>query len=480
MDPSPLPEADAAAMADLPAYAETRDSGVEWLGEVPAHWEVRRIAGLARILNGATPSSTHAPYWGGHIPWITPTDLGALAAGAAGAGRRISRTARSLTTAGYDACGASLAPPDSLALSTRAPIGHLAILGRSCCTNQGCRLLVPSNHIRSEFLYYALSTFREEMKAFGQGSTFSELSREKLAAFRIVQPPLAEQTAIARFLDYVDRRIRRYIHAKEKLIALLEEQKQAVIHQAVTGQVDVRTGRPYPAYKDSGVEWLGKVPEHWDVRRAKQLFKEADDRSATGLEELLSVSHITGVTPRRSQKTVTMFEARSTVGYKLCQPGDIVVNTMWAWMAALGVARQVGLVSPSYAIYRPLHPRKLAAEYVDFLLRTKTYRSEYRRRSTGIRSSRLRLYPDEFLRILMLCPPSEEQRAIVAFANKTSRDSQDAGALAARQRSLLQRYRERLIADVVTGKLDVREAAASLPEVGPLEENEQRCQTAFI
>ena len=84
---------------------------------------------------------------------------------------------------------------------------------------------------------------------------------------RCALPPLPEQTAIVRFLDHADRRIRRYIRAKQKLIALLEEQKQAIIHQAVTGQIDVRTGQPYPSYKDSGVEWLGDVPEHWERRR---------------------------------------------------------------------------------------------------------------------------------------------------------------------------------------------------------------------
>ena len=115
-------------------------------------------------------------------------------------------------------------------------------------------------------------------------------------------PPPDEQAAIVRFLDRADRRIRRYIRAKERLIELLEEQKQAIIHQAVTGQIDVRTGQPYAAYKDSGAEWLGKVPEHWDLRPAKWRFREADERSETGSEELLSVSHITGVTPRSGEE----------------------------------------------------------------------------------------------------------------------------------------------------------------------------------
>ena len=283
----------------------------------------------------------------------------------------------------------------------------------------------------------------------------------------MVIPPLPEQTAIVRFLGHADRRIRRYIRAKQKLIALLEEEKQAVVHQAVTGQIDVATGQPYPAYKPSGVEWLREVPEHWDQRSAKWYFREVDDRSKTGSEELLSVSHITGVTPR-SEKNVTMFKAESNVGHKLCRPGELVINTMWAWMAALGIAKQVGLVSPSYAVYRPHGSPRLLGEYADLLLRTGTYRNEYTCRSTGIRSSRLRLYPEDFLRIKLLCPAPDEQHAIVEFASKESRNARHTIEVTQDELSLLREYRTRLIADVVTGKLDVREVAAALPAVDPL------------
>lgn len=169
----------------------------------------------------------------------------------------------------------------------------------------------------------------------------------------------------------------------------------------------------YPGYRDSGLRWLGNIPGHWTLRRAKYLFREVDDRSTTGDEELLSVSHLTGVTPRR-EKNVTMFMAESNVGHKICQPGDLVINTMWAWMAALGVAAQEGLVSPSYGVYRPLS-NDLLPGYADRLLRTSTYAAEYTRRSTGVNSSRLRLYPDQFLRIPVVVPPEDEQRAIVRF-----------------------------------------------------------------
>lgn len=170
----------------------------------------------------------------------------------------------------------------------------------------------------------------------------------------------------------------------------------------------------YPIYRTAQMRWLPPVPEHWKEQRAKTFFREVDERSKTGQEELLSVSHLTGVTPR-SQKKVTMFKAASYVGSKLCRPGDIVINTLWAWMAALGASRYAGIVSPAYGVYRPHNANSFNPSYLDYLLRTRAYVAEYTGRSTGIRSSRLRLYPNQFLDILLLKPPRVEQDQIVNY-----------------------------------------------------------------
>lgn len=177
---------------------------------------------------------------------------------------------------------------------------------------------------------------------------------------------------------------------------------------------------PYPEYKDAGVSWVGSIPTHWPEKRAKYYFKEIDDRSQAGDEEMLSVSHITGVTPR-SQKNVTMFKAESNVGQKRCQPGDLIINTMWAWMSALGVSNHAGIVSPAYGVYRPRSTQDYDYYYLDNLLRIEGYRSEYICRSTGIRSSRLRLYPDKFLSMPVVCPPQEEQQTIARFLKAQDR-----------------------------------------------------------
>ena len=172
--------------------------------------------------------------------------------------------------------------------------------------------------------------------------------------------------------------------------------------------------RPYAEMRSSGVDWLPALPNCWEIHRAKYSFREADDRSESGGEELLSVSHKTGVTPR-SQKNITMFMAESYEGHKVCRPGDIIVNTMWAWMAAIGVSRHIGIVSPAYGIYRPRTAERFEPKFLDYLLRIEAYRAEYLRSSRGVTTSRLRLYPPDFLNIPFVQPPLDEQRLIVRF-----------------------------------------------------------------
>ena len=132
---------------------------------------------------------------------------------------------------------------------------------------------MPSATIDSRYLYRVLETARDELQSLGQGTTFLELSRAKLRNFQLPIPDCREQTAIARFLDDATGQIGHYIRAKEKLIALLEEQKQVIIHNAVTGRIDVCTGKPYPTYKPSGIEWLKEVPSHWNSQVIKNLAR---------------------------------------------------------------------------------------------------------------------------------------------------------------------------------------------------------------
>jgi type I restriction enzyme S subunit len=227
----------------------------------------------------------------------------------------------------------------------------------------------------------------------------------------------------------------------------------------------------YDRYKDSGVEWLGEVPAHWEVEKGLRYFVETEDRSLKGDEELLSVSHLTGVTPR-SEKNISMFMAESYEGSKLCEVGDIAINTMWAWMAALGVSKYRGLVSPSYGTYRQRKPERFNPTFLDHLIRTDVYRSHYLINSTGITTSRLRLYPHSFLRLRFPCPPIEEQDRIVAFLDRKTAEIDKLIAKKQRQIELLDEQKAILIHRAVTRGLNpnAKLKPSGITEIGEIPE----------
>lgn len=172
--------------------------------------------------------------------------------------------------------------------------------------------------------------------------------------------------------------------------------------------------KAYQKYKDAKLTWLEKVPEDWQILRGKTVFRCIDMRSKDGSEELLSVSSKDGVVPRSSKK-ITMFMAESYAGYKLCWPGDLVINSLWAWMFGLGFSRHHGIVSSAYGVYRTRSQYSDHWQYFDYLIRSKAYEWELRVRSQGIWTSRLQLTDDRFLDMPILVPPKEEAIEIEKF-----------------------------------------------------------------
>lgn len=437
-------------IAGLRPHSEYKPSGLRWLGNVPSHWTLvpnRALIRKRKVLVG----QQHRGY-----RLLSLTKQGVIIRDVASGKGKFSAdmgTSQEVRAGDLIFCLFDVPEtPRTVGLSSHAGMitGAYTVFE---CLRDGTAAYFE--------LFYRAMDDRKLLSPLYSGLR-NTIPPQRFLGTKTPQPPPDEQAAIVRFLDHASRRIERFIRAKRKLIALLNEQKQAIIRRAVTRGLDENV-----PMKDSGVPWLGEVPAHWDILRAKYLFREIDERSMQGREELLSVSHITGVTPR-SQKNVTMFKARSYVGHKVCRPGDLVINTMWAWMAALGVSRYTGLVSPAYAVYRPRRSDILIDSYVDMLMRTRPYISNYVTRSTGVQASRLRLYPDKFFCLPIVVPPVAEQHAMAAALQVQTRGVNAAIAQAEREITLLREYRTRLVADVVTGQLDVREAAARLP-AGELE-----------
>ena len=285
-----------------------------------------------------------------------------------------------------------------------------------------------------------------------RGSTRSRANLGGIASLRLPCPPAGVQRRISDFLDAETARIDALIAHRSRQIELLSERAaSAASHLALRGQTASMTLKP------SEIPTIGPVPDHWQVLRNKVLVHEVTDLSADGSEDLLTVSHITGVTSRAEKTAVTMFKAESTVGYKRCSSGDLVINTMWAWMGALGVARQSGVVSPAYGVYR--FDRTVAdPRYLEHVYRSPAYVAEMTRYSKGVWTSRLRLYPDAFLALSAPVPPLAEQREIVAAIDAATRRDNELAKVLQSSIALLRERRQAVITAAVTGTLQVPES----------------------
>lgn len=336
-------------------------------------------------------------------------------------------------------------------------IGVPALIGETApdlvCGYHLAMIRPDPDKIEGEFLLRCLQAkpVGVQLELAANGITRFGIPKAAIGSMSIPVPPLHEQRRIT---DYVSSRvfdIDILIGAKQKLLGLLAEKRRALIAEAVMRGLDHSA-----PLRPSDIDWLGDIPAHWEVERSRWLFAERDERSETGEEEMLTVSHITGVTPR-SQKDVNMFEAETTAGYKLCFTGDLVINTLWAWMGAMGTAPIDGIVSPAYNVYTP--GARLLPAYIDALVRIPVFAQEVTRYSKGVWSSRLRLYPEGFFETFWPVPPLDEQEQIVAYiaAERTKIDK----LVTATDRSiaLLKERRSALIAAAVTGQIAIPEAA---------------------
>lgn len=304
----------------------------------------------------------------------------------------------------------------------------------------------PRAEFNTHWLGETLSAMN--LNQYSQSAAQPGIAVEVIANLEIAVPSIAEQRIIALKLTKETDRIDLLIEEKKRLIVLLGEKRRALIARAITQGLNRGAHR-----RDSGIVWLGEIPKNWKIERAKWLFTERDIRSDTGEEELLSVSHLTGVTSR-AEKNVNMFMAESMEGYKRCEAGDLVINTLWAWMGAMGVARQPGIVSPAYNVYQPVP--ELDPEYVDLLVRTPRFAEEITRYSKGVWSSRMRLYPEGLYEAWLPVPPKDEQQAITAHIQAETKKIDDFAKATERTIALLQERRSALISAAVTGQLEIR------------------------
>ncbi len=447
-------------IADIKPYAEYKESGLPWLGPVPGHWELRKPRQIGSLLKGVGGTKEDALPAG--VPCVRYGELYTTHA-------YFVRRPKTFIHADRVADYTPLHYGDVLFAAsgeTLEDIGRSAVNlidGTAVCGGDVI-ILRPTVPVHAPFLGYVMDCrpMANQKATMGRGTTVKHIYPDELKHLLFPLPPVPEQAAIVRFLDWANGGLERAIRAKRKVIALLNEQKQAIIHRAVTRGLD-----PSAPLKPSGIPWLGDIPQHWGIVRNMALFAHRVESGVAGLP-VFQVSLRSGITAEeldqfgRPKKLIA-----DTTKYKRIYRGDIAYNTMRMWQGAVGVSPSDGLVSPAYVV---LSPRGgTCPDFYDFVFHTDIYKQQVNRQSTGIVSDRNRLYWDSFKQMPNVGLPSSEQEAIVAFIYSQTSGLNAARARLEREIELLREYRTRLVADVVTGKLDVREAAARLPDEVPLD-----------
>jgi len=423
---------------NLKPYPVMKDSGVEWLGQVPKHWRVepgRCVLQTKSVANTGLRETRVLSLSYGRII-VKPEEK-----------------LRGLVPESFETYQI-VDPSDIIIRSTdlqndRTSLRVGYVHDRGIITS-AYMCLHPLRDLTNDYGYQLLNTYDLSKVLYGFGSGLRQnLGWNDFKYMPILVPPVEEQDAIVRFIDYVDRRIRRYIRAKRKLVKLLEEQKQAIIHQAVTGGLD-----PDVPLKDSGVEWLGQVPEHWEVTRVKTEF------------ECLNSRRIPLSSSERGAMTLRRYDYYGASGV-IDKVDDYLFDDELLLIAEDGanlVLRNLPLAIVSRGRYwvnnhaHILKPRRGDIEYLAAVMECLDYKPWI----SG--AAQPKLTKDRIMAIAIAVPSPDEQDTIMEWANAETDPIRSAITRANREIELLNEYRTRLIAEVVTGKLDARETAASLPD----------------
>jgi type I restriction enzyme S subunit len=442
----PTIEAHAALLDGLIAYPENKESGQKWLGAIPSHWDL--ILGHAaftkrKVLNDGLKENTVLSLSYGRIK-VKPTDK------QHGLVPDSYETYQIVKTGNVIVRGTDL-QNDKTSLRVGLAQNDGIISSAYLC-------LQTNPSVLPEYGYQILNVFDLTKAIYRYGSGLRQnLDHGEIKRLPIFLPPVGEQVAIVRFLEHANRKINGFILAKRKLVALLNEQKQAIVHRAVTRGLDANA-----PLKPSGIPSLGEIPAHWNVLRTRFLFRAVTRRDVRKDDPKLSVTQRHGLI-RTDEMLENSTQARNFDRFQVCHPNDLVLNKYKAHLGVFCCAFQRGLITPNYTVFRPTC--HLYTHYFDLLFHTTTYKNAFRMLVYGVTEGMSPLYTQDFYRVPALFPPIEEQKAIVERLVELTRTQDEAITRIEREIALMQEYRTRLTAEIVTGKLDVREAAARLPDL---------------
>lgn len=450
------PRQTGAMLDSLKPYPKMKDSGVPWLGEVPEHWAVRRLKYVLRERDVRSSTGTEQLLRVSQFTGVTE--------------RRRTDGDEAPDTRAETLVGYKLVEPEDLVINIMLAWNGSMGVSRFSGIASPAYCVYRFNALAEPWYFHHLlrtPTYKARIKAVSTGVVDSRLRLYSDDLYRLegMLPPRGEQAAIVRFLDYADRRIRRYIRAKQKLIRLLEEQKQAIIHRAVTRGLD-----PNVCLKPSGVEWLGDVPEHWEIvalRRVLKRLVDCEHKTAPAVEQsdyrVVRTSAVRNGQLRWSGTYCTSPEAfKNWTQRALPEPGDVIFTREAPAGEACLVPDGAKVCLGQRTVLMKLRRDEYDARFLVYMIYFGPPRLRIQLASQGSTVGHFNMDDIGWMKVLV--PPLAEQQLIVSAIERDTASLTEAAERAEREIDLLRECRTRLIADVVTGKLDVREAAARLPQ----------------
>ncbi|WP_440424688.1 restriction endonuclease subunit S [Prevotella sp.] len=413
-------------------YSEYKDSGVKWLGEIPSHWEVQRLGSFFSERKEKVSDQDYAP--------LSVTKQGIFP--------QLENVAKT-----NDGDNRKLVKEGDFVINSRSDrkgsSGVSELDGSVSLINL---VLQPRKTIFGPFCNYLLKSygFIEENYRNGRGivADLWTTRYNEMKMIKVAMPSLEEQKTISSYLDTATSEIDKAIAMQQKMIDLLNERKQIIIQNAVTKGLDENV-----EMKESGVEWIGRIPKHWEVKPLRKYLKVCSKRNMPDAQ-LLSVTREEGVIVRNieSKEENHNYIPDDLSNYKYVQKGQFVINKMKSWQGSYGVSNYDGIVSPAYFVYDLMYYNK---EYFSLAIRSKKFSPFFSKYSKGIRIDQWDLMPEALKIIPFLEPPVEEQNAIVHFLEDIIPRINDNITNCQRQITLLQERKQIIINEVVTGKVRV-------------------------
>lgn len=422
-------------------YESYKDSTIAWIGNIPSGWDVCRIKDSASLYTGNSIKDEEKDFYSDSEdarPYIATKDIDAtyLSANYEN-GLYIKHEDSNFRVA---PCRSSLMCIEGGSAGKKKAFveKEVSFVNKLCCFS-------PNNRIDGKFLFYFLcSPNFEDVFSSKITGLIGGVNIPTLKDINILLPSIKEQELISNYLDTKCFEIDSLISLQEQMISDLINYRKSIITEAVTKGLnrDVRI-------INSGIEWIGEIPEGWKVIRIKWLLNERKERSVTGSEEPLSMSQKYGLIPTKDMDTIPNM-ASSFIGAKITFPGDIVFNKLKAHLGVFSVSQYYGLVSPDYAVY---YPTALSdAKYLEYLFKTSIYINEFKKRSSGVGAGLTRLYTSDLFDIHAICPPISIQKEIAQYID--AKTSQIDSLISIKQAKIqdLKDYKKSIIFEYVTGK----------------------------